>query len=111
MLLGEIRNQGQETEMERGREGGRRGKNNKNFTFSKLSLERYHSLKENTGFLGARGALGRAKTGFGWGQEHIQREGPMGLSLNLVSTGLLIYQVFVIAHLVGNTAYIYRFTV
>lgn len=30
----------------------------------------------------------------------------MGLSLNLVSTGLLIYQVFVTAHLTGNTAYI-----
>lgn len=55
-------------EMERGREGERRGKNNKNFTFSKLSLERYHSLKENTGSQGARGALGRAKTGFGWGR-------------------------------------------
>lgn len=63
MLLGEIGNRGQEMEMERGREGGRRGKNKKNFTFSKLSLERYHSLKENTGFQGARGVLGRAKTG------------------------------------------------
>lgn len=50
---------------ERRRVGGR-GKNNKNFIFFNVSLERYYSLKENTDFHGARVVLGRAKTGFDW---------------------------------------------
>lgn len=72
---------------EGGREGERRGKNNKNFTFSTLSLERYHPLKENTDSQGATGALGRAKTG-AWLKEGSQSEGPRGLSLILL---VLVY--------------------
>lgn len=41
---------------EGGRGGEKRGKNDKNFTFSILNLDRFHPLKENTDFQGVRGA-------------------------------------------------------
>lgn len=83
---------------ERGRQ---RSKNDKNFTFSILNLNRFHPLKENTVFLGARKVWTEQRPGLVSKETH-----PKGWSLNLAITGLLIC-MFAIVGLLGELAYLY----
>lgn len=90
---------------------GNRGERwrDRNFTLSALALETYHPAKENRLSV-SQGALDGAKTGSGGLKDPLQKEGPTGLSPNLVSAGLLTH-LFVIVPLFGDPAYLCCFRV